>query len=384
MTDPDIKETSSKQSLETEKEAPFSKNRGPASNRGELLDDLKEQLEKTKVDKIEDQEKFKDTTKSLQAQIVSTEQMKEVLSQELEAAKETKELQDPSKNSSQQNLEEIVDELLHIIKDDNIGRLAQFMKDHDVPKLASAYESVRGQSLESKIKEVDPEFDDGCIRSFLKEELLETCSQLLARAIRKGHLTSLMLSELSQGLSDPELRELIETYGVMFVSNLSTDILHSLPEIDRFEAAPIVSTLFGTEKEVLHFLKEEAERYHDLDPTNSIIDAVSITLQEAAKSLEKTLQETLRTGDAVGVGLRGAVNSRIKEASRKLQENARAKRERAKMQRLFRVAAAATLGLLFSVLGNANTTFKCVLPVICGYGAWLTTPVPLLRNPRRR
>lgn len=278
-------------------------------------------------------------------------------------------------HAASQSLESDVAELLSIIQAGDILDILQYMKTHDVSQIAEEYEKATGVSLEARIKDADPEFDDGCVRSFVKEELIESCAYLIHQNVHSGTLKANILEQLGDILSDPELQGIIQTYGVMFVANMNLDILNSLPEVDRFDVAPALVKMFGSEQEILQYLKKEIEReMMYADPVTRVINAASVQLQDAAKIIEERLRESMQPGWTGGSGVRSAVSGSIREASKKLKAHAEHKQKKEKMMRMFRIAAAAALGLALAVLGGANPVFKIAVPILCGYAAWVFSP----------
>ncbi len=284
------------------------------------------------------------------------------------------------------NLDTDIAELIAVVQGGDILEILRYMKTHNVAHIAAEYEKATGVSLEAWIRDADPDFDDGCIRSFVKGELIETCAHLIHQNVHAGALSANLIGQLGDILSDPDLQSLIETYGIMFLANMNLDILYSLPEVDRFEVAPVLVNMFGSEQEVLTYLKDEIEREMMYgDPVTGVINAASLQLQDAAKIIEERLRESLQPRWPGGSGARSAVAGSIREASKKLKAHAERKRKSERMMRIFRIAAAAALGLTLAVLGGANPVFKIAVPILCGYAAWIFSPAPQgWRGIRRR
>lgn len=390
MTDIEIKGTPCSSEAEKENGGTVVSAKIQSEKRGDLLEavkdakkDLGRSESQTTVDETRRSKEYLNGSERPQYQSIAT--TKKTLNSSLEAVSQIEvENQEPvlTPRPHPHRLSAEINELLEAIRSGDIIDILYFMKTHDVVAIASAYKSTGTESLETIIKKADPEFDDGSIHSFLKDEIIETCAHLLARAIRKGQLSSQVLAELGDLLSNPEIQGVIQAYGAMFVANLHLDILKSLPEIDRFETAPILSSIFGSEEEVLRYLKDEISKEQGLDPATRIIDSASIALQDAAKKIEEALQEIHIAGQKGGAGVRGVAISGIKDASRQLRMHAEAKREKAKMRRIFRVATAVCIGILVAVFGNANSAFRVLVPCLLGYGAWLASSVPQAKNSR--
>lgn len=266
-------------------------------------------------------------------------------------------------------------------------KILLFMKSNDLPEIAENYERASWKSANGQLRNYDPEYDDGGINAFLKGEIIETCAHLLARGIRVKSASSDLLRELGDLLSDPELQELVKIYGALFVSNLNTDILRSMPEVDRFESAPIAASIFGDEERVLEFLREETKREIDrpADIFSRLIEASASGMEEASRIIERRMQEAVSGARSDGEdGSRMSILTGIGEASSRLKANAEKKLRVARLRRLFRISLTAIAAYAGAVLLGANTQFQALIPCVAAAGIWIIEPAPKRKNSGRR